>query len=214
MNSSLRPCSLLNPRALRSFAAALVSVSLFAAPASPPAASAPSAAPAEAFRIIPVDDPNVVGVLRAAPPPHPKSSAKAIAAPVSDLPPGDPVWQTDYPAALRQAAREEKLVLLNFTGSDWCTWCIRLEAAVFSKPEFHAYADQHLVLMKVDFPRKKRLPAPEVAQNARLQQQFRISGLPTLIVVDATGRMVADIGGSARSSPRAFIAALEKQLQR
>ena len=186
----------------------------FAAPASSPAAPPPSAKPTKSLRILPVDDPNIVGVPRAAPPPHPKSSSKAVAEPAADLPPGDSVWQADYAAALRQAAREDKLVLLNFTGSDWCSWCIRLETAVFSKPEFLAYADQHLVLMKVDFPRKQRLPAAEVAQNARLQQQFRISGYPTLIVVDAAGRMVAEIGGSARSSPKAFIAALEKQTRR
>jgi protein disulfide-isomerase len=193
-------------------AALLVAASLLAA-----SAPSPVADPAKGFRIVPVDDPNIVGVQRGAPPLPPltaKAPAKRTADPVDDLPPTDSVWQTDYAAALRRAAREEKLVLLNFTGSDWCGWCVRLEAAVFSKPEFLAYADQHLVLLKVDFPRKKRLPPAEAAQNARLQQQFTVRGYPTLIVVDSTGRKIAEIDPSARSSPRAFIAAFERQARR
>lgn len=212
MSPNLPTCSRASRCAPALGAAVFIAASLLAASTPPPAAD-----PAKPFRITPVDDPNIVGVQRIAPPLPPtsaKASAPKKAEPVDDLPPSDSVWHTDYAAALRQAAREEKLVLLNFTGSDWCGWCVRLDAAVFSKPEFLAYADKHLVLMKVDFPRQKRLPPAEVAQNARLQQQFAIRGYPTLIIVDSTGRKITEIDGSARSSPRAFIAAFEKQTRR
>jgi protein disulfide-isomerase len=157
---------------------------------------------AGASLVIPlVEDPRIVGVF----PTH------VSAIPVESGVIRDAVWGTDYAAALDQARLEKKLVLLNFTGSDWCGWCRRLEADVFAKPEFKAYAAQRLVLVKVDFPQKKRLPEAEVAQNARLKRQYGIQGYPTIIVVDPTGRKVAELKGYVRGGPTAVIAAIEKQ---
>ena len=62
-------------------------------------------------------------------------------------------WLTDVPKAQAQAKSEKKLVMLDFTGSDWCGWCIKLHNEVFSKPEFSEYAKKNLVLVEVDFPR-------------------------------------------------------------
>jgi protein disulfide-isomerase len=157
---------------------------------------------AGASLVIPlVEDPRIVGVF----PTH------VSAVPVEADVVRDAVWGTDYAEALDQARLEKKLVLLNFTGSDWCGWCRRLEADVFSKPEFKAYAAQRLLLVKVDFPHKKRLPEAEVAQNARLQRQFGIQGYPTIIVVDPAGRKVVELKGYVRGGPKAVIAAVEKQ---
>src|SRR5580700_7288575 len=66
-------------------------------------------------------------------------------------------WLTDYRAALNQAGRENKFVMLDFTGSDWCGWCKKLKAEVFDQPEFIDYANQSLVLVEVDFPHAKQL---------------------------------------------------------
>ena len=92
-------------------------------------------------------------------------------------------WDDDYEKALARAKTEKKLVLLDFTGSDWCGWCIKLEKEVFSKPEFKTYAKENLVLVEVDFPQGKRQSAKLKAQNEKLQKEFGIQGYPTLIVL-------------------------------
>ena len=78
-------------------------------------------------------------------------------------------WLTDLPKAQAQAKEEKKMVLLDFTGSDWCGWCIKLHNEVFSKPEFAEYARKNLVLVEVDFPRKKKLGAEQKKANEALQ---------------------------------------------
>lgn len=168
--------------------------------------SMPANSPPDCW-IKPIEDPNIIGVLTDPAPPV-GTLGEVASAPV------DVVWHTDYAAALRRAAQEKKLVLLNFTGSDWCVWCKRLETDVFSKSEFIDYAAPRLVLVKVDFPRNKSLPAAEVRQNAQLQQQFGIKGYPTVIAVDASVRKVAEIRGYVRGGPKGFIAALERQTRR
>jgi thiol-disulfide isomerase/thioredoxin len=106
--------------------------------------------PPNDLRIKPIDDEHVVGVIR------PSESVAAARAESHDIQSEDTRWHSDYAAALAQAGREKKLVLLNFTGSDWCPPCKRLEADVFSRPEFRAYAAKNLVFVKIDFPRKRQ----------------------------------------------------------
>ena len=72
----------------------------------------------------------------------------------------EPSWETDYKKAQDQAKAGNKLVLLDFTGSDWCGWCIKLDREVFSKPEFKDYATKNLVLVELDFPRAKAQAVP------------------------------------------------------
>src|SRR3982751_2016724 len=69
-------------------------------------------------------------------------------------------WQTDLPKAQAQAKAENKMVLLDFTGSDWCGWCIKFKQEALDTKEFQDYAAQNLVLVEVDFPRK----APQSAE--------------------------------------------------
>src|SRR4051812_41378282 len=93
-------------------------------------------------------------------------------------------WGDNYEKAIAQAKADKKLALLDFTGSDWCGWCIKLNKEVFSQPEFKEYAAKNLVLMEVDFPQTKKL-APDVkAQNDKLQSKFRIQGYPTIVVLN------------------------------
>ena len=118
-------------------------------------------------------------------------------------------WLTDYQAALNRAGTEHKLVLLDFTGSDWCSWCKKLKAEVFDQPEFAAFASENLVLVEVDFPRQKRLSADQKAANDGLARNFNIQGYPTIIIVDAAGNKVGQ-AGYMPGGPKAFIEHLEK----
>lgn len=103
-------------------------------------------------------------------------------------------WLTDYKQAQKQAASENKIVLLDFTGSDWCGWCIRLEKEVFSQKEFVDYANSNLVLVKLDFPRDKAISAAEKQQNEALAKKYGIRGFPTIVVLDSKGRKLGDLG--------------------
>lgn len=95
-------------------------------------------------------------------------------------------WFTDLSAAEKQAAKEGKAVLLEFTGSDWCFYCQKLEREVISTPAFEQLARRY-VLVRLDYPQKRILPADERAQNETLQAQFKIEGFPTVVLCDAQG---------------------------
>ncbi len=119
------------------------------------------------------------------------------------------IWLTDFHRAQDEAKTSHKLLLLNFTGSDWCGWCKRLDAEVFSKPEFAEYAKQNLVLMTVDFPRAKPLSSEVRQQNATLAQKYAIEGFPTIVVLNGDGKMVGALGYMP-GGPSAFIGELKK----
>jgi thioredoxin-related protein len=118
-------------------------------------------------------------------------------------------WLTDYHAALDRAGMEHKIVMLDFTGSDWCGWCMKLKGEVFDQPEFAAFAKENLVLVEVDFPRRKQLSADQQAANDALARNFDIQGYPTLIFVDSTGKKVAQ-GGYMAGGPKKFIEEVER----
>lgn len=118
-------------------------------------------------------------------------------------------WSEDYAASLAKAKADNKLVLLDFTGSDWCGWCIKIDNEIFSKPEFQEYAKKNLELVELDFPRRKTLPANVKAQNEKLAQEYGIQGFPTIIVLNSKGKKVGELGYMP-GGPSAFIAELEK----
>ncbi len=118
-------------------------------------------------------------------------------------------WLTDLPTAQAQAKKENKLVLLDFTGSDWCGWCIRLKKEVFDTQEFKDYAAKNLVLVEVDFPRKKQLDPKQRAANNALQEKYKIEGYPTIIVLNGDGKKVGTLG-YMKGGPKAFTAELDK----
>jgi protein disulfide-isomerase len=121
-------------------------------------------------------------------------------------------WLTDLPKAQAKAKAEKKLVMLDFTGSDWCGWCIKLHKEVFSKPEFEEYANKNLVLVEVDFPRAKQQTEELKQANQKLQQKYGIEGYPTLILLNGEGTKVAQ-SGYVQGGAKAFIADLEKKLK-
>ena len=95
-----------------------------------------------------------------------------------------PKWYTDLDEAKAVAVKENKPLLVDFTGSDWCGYCIKLHAEVFDKPEFEAFAKNY-VLVELDFPSKKPQPAEEKAKNKATQTKFGVSGFPTVLLIDA-----------------------------
>ena len=95
-------------------------------------------------------------------------------------------WTMDYAAAAKLAKEKNLPMLLNFTGSDWCGWCKRLDADVFTKPEFKEWAKKNVVLLELDFPRGKQIPQKNKEQNAAMQQALGITGYPTIWLINMT----------------------------
>ncbi|MEO7678731.1 MAG: thioredoxin family protein [Verrucomicrobiota bacterium] len=117
-------------------------------------------------------------------------------------------WTTDVPKAQAEAKADNKLVMLDFTGSDWCGWCIKLHKEVFDTAEFSEYAKKNLVLVEVDFPNKKPQTASLKKANHALQAKYGVEGYPTIIVLNGEGKKVGQLGYMA-GGPKAFIAKLE-----
>jgi protein disulfide-isomerase len=122
---------------------------------------------------------------------------------------GEAVWRTDYPGALQQAKAENKLVLLDFTGSDWCGWCKKFEQDVLSTPKFAAYAGRKLQLVRLDFPHHTPQPDALRRANAALSNQFKVDGFPTFVLLNGDGKELGRQDGYMEGGPDAFIAELE-----
>ena len=119
-------------------------------------------------------------------------------------------WVTDLPAAQTQAKKDKKIVLINFTGSDWCGWCKKLQAEVFTTKEFGAFAKDKLVLVEIDFPNQKKQSADLKKANEALQAQYKASGFPTIVALNGEGKEVWRKVGYMAGGPKAWIAELEK----
>lgn len=97
----------------------------------------------------------------------------------------DLVWHTDLNKAIELANKEKKPLMLFFTGSDWCGWCVKLQKEVFKQNEFKKWAEDNVILVEVDFPRANIQSEEVKAQNRNLQQQFGVRGYPTCWFVKA-----------------------------
>ena len=129
---------------------------------------------------------------------------------VADEQPSE-AWTQKIDQALKQAKEEKKDLLLNFTGSDWCVWCIRLEKEVFSQVEFLEEAQKHFVLVKLDFPNdKSKIPEDVAQQNDEWKAKFGVSGFPTVYLVDASGRPYAKTGYK-EGGPKAYLPHLKEK---
>ncbi|MDD5706053.1 MAG: thioredoxin family protein [Kiritimatiellae bacterium] len=107
------------------------------------------------------------------------------------------VWLDDFAAAQAKARELKRPILADFSGSDWCGWCIRLEKEVFSQAAFKKYAQANVVLFLADFPRRKVLPANVKAQNEKLAAKYGVEGFPTVLLLDAEGQVLAQTGYQA-----------------
>lgn len=113
-------------------------------------------------------------------------------------------WETDYEKAKELARTENKHILVDFTGSDWCGWCIKLNKEVFSQPAFQEYARKNLVLVVVDFPRKTPLSEEAQKKNRSLMAKYEVRGFPTLVILNPKGKEVARTGYRA-GGPKAYV---------
>ena len=117
-------------------------------------------------------------------------------------------WLTDYAKAVEQAKTENKPILLDFTGSDWCGWCMKMKKESLDTPLFNHYAKKNLVLVEVDFPRSKPLAANVKKQNDELKRQYSANGFPTFVLVDKDAKELGRQAGYLQGGPTAFIAKL------
>lgn len=95
-------------------------------------------------------------------------------------------WYTDLGKARELSDAQNKPIFGFFTGSDWCGWCRKLQNDVFAKPAFVEWAAKNVILLELDFPRRKQLPVELQQQNQALQQAFRITGYPTIWLFNVT----------------------------
>lgn len=103
-------------------------------------------------------------------------------------------WLTDFDQARREAAEKGRPILVDFSGSDWCGWCIRLDREVFSQEAFKTFAEENLVLFLADFPRQKTQPDELVQQNRKLMNEYGVRGFPTVLLLDEKGGVLARTG--------------------
>jgi protein disulfide-isomerase len=118
-------------------------------------------------------------------------------------------WLTDFQAAKEAATATHRVILADFSGSDWCVWCKRLDAEVFSKPEFKTFATNNLVLFLADFPQRTELPDKTARQNRMLASMFGIEGFPTVLLLDAAGKELARTGYEPGGA-KAYVERLQK----
>lgn len=119
-------------------------------------------------------------------------------------------WLTDLTKAQAKATAEKKLVLIDFTGSDWCPPCKNLHKTVLTSEEFTKFAKENLVLVDIDFPNSKPQSAELKAANKELAKKFGITGYPTIVVLDASGKEVFKKVGYGGTSAKDYVADLAK----
>lgn len=137
---------------------------------------------------------------------HPPDMTREAAA---DAPVKKVFWRNDFPGALKQAQSENKLLLLDFTGSDWCPWCIKFDHDVLSTDTFAAYAGKKLELVKVDFPRHTPVSEELMRANTALASRFNVDGYPTYVLLNSDGKELGRQVGYLQGGPEAFIGELD-----
>lgn len=121
-------------------------------------------------------------------------------------------WMSDFDAAKTKAAKENKAILADFTGSDWCGWCIRLRQAVLDTPAFEAYAKDKFVLAEIDIPQAPKLTPEQMEKNSLLCEQYNVQSFPTVLVMNAEGQVMGGFSGG-KTSLQAVQAPLDKGLE-
>lgn len=113
-------------------------------------------------------------------------------------------WHEEFSKAQELAKASGKPMLLDFTGSDWCGWCMKLKSEVFDEKEFQQYAEEHLILVELDFPRSKSQKDSIKKQNEKLQQEYGVRGFPTIILLDPDGKKIGQTGYQ-EGGPKAYV---------
>lgn len=122
-------------------------------------------------------------------------------------------WYTNYDEAVKASKASSKPLLLLFTGSDWCTWCIRLESEALNTPEFAQAAGDKFIFVKLDFPVHKTLPLDVTAYNKQLQSRFGVTGFPSVVLLDANQQKQIGSTGYKAGGGKAYADHLLKMLE-
>lgn len=119
-------------------------------------------------------------------------------------------WQTDFAIAKEVAESEDKAIIMVFQGSDWCAPCIKLDKQIWSTDAFKHYAEEHFVMLQVDFPRRKKnkLPEDQADANRKLAEAYNRTGVfPFVVVLDSEGKVLGETGYE-KTTPEAYISQL------
>lgn len=130
-------------------------------------------------------------------------------------------WLTNYHRAMSESRKQNKLVLAYFSGSDWDPWCQKLDSEVLETDLFRQWAARNVVLLRLDFPKEKRLSSTLRQQNERLKERFSVSKTPTFVLLNPSGEPIARAGydearlreDERKGEPKAWIAYLENVLK-
>jgi thioredoxin-related protein len=120
-------------------------------------------------------------------------------------------WQTDVAKAKEIASNENKPIILVFQGSDWCAPCIKLDREIWSTEVFKSYALDHYIMLKADFPRKKKntLSETQITKNAKLAEMYNKKGVfPFVVVLDANGKVLGETSYK-KTTPKNYIKELD-----
>ena len=103
----------------------------------------------------------------------------------------DDAWQTNFESAKAKAKAEHKLLLVEFSGSDWCPWCKKMQTDVFDKEVFKTESRNNFVLVNLDYPNQKEQSAELKQQNGELKKQYKVNVFPSIMVMDPKGQVIA-----------------------
>jgi len=118
-------------------------------------------------------------------------------------------WLTNFEAAKAQAQKDKKPILIDFTGSDWCGWCIKMKKETLDEKAFKDFAEKNLVLLEADFPERKPQADTIKKANEALKKKYGVEGFPTFLLLDSTGKEIGRQDGYLRGGPTAFIEKIE-----
>lgn len=116
-------------------------------------------------------------------------------------------WQTDIKVAKKIASKESKPIILVFQGSDWCAPCIKLDREIWSTEAFKKYAKDNYVMLKADFPRRKKnkLSEKQTKANALLAEKYNKQGFfPFVVVLDSNGKVLGE-SSYKKTTPENYI---------
>ena len=123
-------------------------------------------------------------------------------------------WITDFKHAQKIAAEEEKYILIDFSGSDWCGWCVKLDQEVFQTKIWKEYSDKYLVQVLIDFPSDKTGQSDSTQkQNRELAKKYDVRGYPTIILLNSNGEFI-DRTGYQRGGPKNYINHIKELTQK
>ena len=120
-------------------------------------------------------------------------------------------WGEDFAAAQKSAAAGDKYILLAFSGSDWCGWCVKMDKDIYSDKKFIRAAKKDFELVLIDSPQDQDILSPLAKkQNPGLLKKYGIRGFPCSILVHPDGTEAKRFGGYQRGGPEAFLEKLKE----